>query len=262
MSKRSIEPSSGAEVDPALDLAATVHDRRLAAADRQSAAEILASSYRDELTGALTRRTGRQMLTAEVERAHRTGVSLAVVFADVDGLKRANDTRGHAYGDSLLVAVAASLENGLRGYDLVVRYGGDEFVCALPGGTTDVAIRRVHHALLQLDRVIHGASFSAGFADLRAGEDVDDLVGRADLDLYGRRTLTRRTIGNAASTITLQPVGHRPPVLLSDVGCGQCGGRLPITTFVTTCDEHATRSADCPVCGETTVIRLAQPRSQ
>ena len=59
------------------------------------------------------------------------GTGIVVIFLDVDGLKHVNDTEGHASGDRLLVDTVATIRKRVRSYDLVIRYGGDEFVCAL-----------------------------------------------------------------------------------------------------------------------------------
>jgi diguanylate cyclase (GGDEF)-like protein len=63
-----------------------------------------------------------------LERARRAEEGLVVAFVDVDGLKQVNDTEGHFAGDALLIPVANSLRAYLRSYDLVMRFGGDEFV--------------------------------------------------------------------------------------------------------------------------------------
>ena len=74
-----------------------------------------------------------------------------LAFADVDGLKAINDGRGHAAGDRTLRDLVKVLRAHLRSHDLIVRYGGDEFVCALSGLNMAEATRRVAlvHAALQ-----------------------------------------------------------------------------------------------------------------
>ncbi|MBA2695858.1 MAG: GGDEF domain-containing protein, partial [Actinobacteria bacterium] len=72
-------------------------------------------------------------LEREMARSSRAREALSVAFIDVDHLKQVNDTRGHAAGDRLLQHVADALRSRLRSYDLVVRYGGDEFICVMPG---------------------------------------------------------------------------------------------------------------------------------
>ena len=79
-------------------------------------------------------------LERELDRSRRANGRLVLAFVDVDRLKAANDTEGHAAGDQLLRDVVAALKGGLRSYDLVIRYGGDEFLCALPD--TDVETAR------------------------------------------------------------------------------------------------------------------------
>jgi diguanylate cyclase (GGDEF)-like protein len=113
-----------------------------AALDRHGAADELQNAYRDDLTGTLVRAAGRDQLMQAVARAHRTGETLVVAFVDVDHLKQVNDEHGHLARDNLLRAVGTALREGLRSYDVVVRYGGDEFVCGLPDVGLTEAERR------------------------------------------------------------------------------------------------------------------------
>ena len=114
-------------------------DREEAARDRAAAEQLqnetaasLELAATDELTGAWTRRFGLEQFTRELARAHRTGSGLVLVFVDVDGLKQINDDHGHLAGDELLALISEVIRAHLRSYDTVVRYGGDEFVCAMP----------------------------------------------------------------------------------------------------------------------------------
>jgi diguanylate cyclase (GGDEF)-like protein len=147
----------------------------------------------DELTGTLRRGPGLRELKHEIDRARRQGDSLVVAFIDVDGLKAVNDKRGHAAGDQLLRGVAEALKQGLRSYDLVLRYGGDEFLCALSNADVDHAERRLREVAEILGRAPARASIAWGLAQLQADDDVDDLVARADSALYsGRRSRRNR----------------------------------------------------------------------
>jgi diguanylate cyclase (GGDEF)-like protein len=146
----------------------------------------------DDLTGVLGRRAGIAALLETIVLVRRfRSAELIVAFLDVDGLKRINDTRGHAAGDRSLIAVAEAVTSVLRRNDIVFRYGGDEFVCALPFVSIELACRRMLEAWEIANRF--GLSFSAGFAELRPEDDLASLLARADDCLYaGRRHTGRR----------------------------------------------------------------------
>jgi len=122
-------------------------------------------------------------LTREIERSRRSGRSLVLALIDVDGLKSVNDHQGHAEGDALLLDVATAVISTMRSYDVTVRWGGDEFVCALSETTLEVATRRVAEIQDALDARRPGASISAGLAEL-ADDTLASLIARADSALY------------------------------------------------------------------------------
>lgn len=165
-------------------------DRYEAAKDRRRAAAYLKSAYRDELTGVLQRQAGQIELRHEVDRAHRNHAALVVAFIDVDGLKRVNDEQGHLAGDAVLQAVGTALRRGLRSYDVIMRFGGDEFVCGLPGATVEEVGRRMVDVNERLRMLHPDASMSVGLAELRADDTLRDVIKRADHDLYARRGVT------------------------------------------------------------------------
>jgi len=108
-------------------------------------------------------------------------------FVDVDGLKRVNDARGHAAGDRLLTCVAYALVSALRTADIVTRYGGDEFLCVLPGADHATVSTRLAHLNTELGSTSDPCAVTIGVAQLRPGETSSDLVARADTDLYRHR---------------------------------------------------------------------------
>lgn len=166
--------------------AATGLDRLRALQDRVAGLEERAAT--DELTGVLRRGAGLAALEREVDRARRSGGPLVVAFVDVDGLKQVNDELGHAAGDQLLVDVATVLRTRLRSYDLVIRWGGDEFVCALYGAEVEGALRRLEAVAAGIKAITGGRSVSWGLVVLESSDSAVTLIGRADAALYeGRR---------------------------------------------------------------------------
>lgn len=185
------------------DRARAAADRAQAAADREEAARERAEALRlrtesadnlklaatDELTGAQTRKFGLEEVARELERGRRTGTTLVVAFGDVDGLKRINDTQGHLAGDALLRLVGETLRANLRPYDVIVRYGGDEFVCAMPDFSVREARGRFERIAAAVAATGAGHSVTFGVAEAGPNESLQELLARADADLLAvRRT--------------------------------------------------------------------------
>jgi diguanylate cyclase (GGDEF)-like protein len=160
-----------------------------AASERAHAARDRERAATDELTGTRIRGVGLADLEREIDRAHRTAAPLVLAFVDVDHLKRINDKDGHLAGDHRLRDVAAALRAGLRSYDLITRFGGDEFVCALSGVHRDEVKRRFDELTEQLRSGSSGDSVTVGLAELEHDDDAERLIARADMALLdGRRT--------------------------------------------------------------------------
>jgi diguanylate cyclase (GGDEF)-like protein len=164
-----------------------------------SAIERVESSI-DGLTGAYRRDAGMLELEHEVTRARRTGDTFVLAFVDVNNLKVRNDTLGHLAGDQLLRKIADTLRANVRSYDLVVRYGGDEFVCGFPAlDVNDAAERfaRINGDLAATEE----ASVAFGLAELESDDSLADLITRADSVMYANRHQGSRHSGNAANTV-------------------------------------------------------------
>jgi diguanylate cyclase (GGDEF)-like protein len=162
-------------------------DRADAARDRAGAAAELAAEGLDDLTGTMRRRVGFAAIQREIDRTRRSGESLVVAYVDVDGLKVINDTAGHRAGDELLTAVARSIMHHLRSYDVICRFGGDEFVCSLAGQDLDGARERFQQIGTRLSEASSGATISVGFAERGEDDTLEGLIGRADSALIGSR---------------------------------------------------------------------------
>lgn len=153
---------------------------------------LAAAAAVDELTGALRRGAGRHALEREIARFRRFGgKGVAAIFLDVDGLKKINDTRGHPAGDLLLEQVVAALRERLRASDLVIRWGGDEFVCVLPDASRDEAERTLADIEEHVRIRTAGWTVSTGLAALEEGDTADSLLERADEALLARRGSSR-----------------------------------------------------------------------
>ena len=110
-----------------------------------------------------------------------------LAFIDVDGLKEVNDTQGHPAGDQLLHLVAETVRANVRPYDVIVRYGGDEFLCAMPNLTTAGAKQRLDKIAATLTAANERHSITFGLAEHDPAEGLDELISRADADLLSAR---------------------------------------------------------------------------
>jgi len=164
--------------------------------------EVYKLAVLDPLTGLYNRRSGEQRLAQEMSRSTRNGHPLTILALDLDDLKQVNDRFGHPAGDELIRTFADRLNKAIRGSDVAVRLGGDEFLVLLPECKPDGA-RHVVSRLSGLEVEFKGqsveVSFSAGWTDFAPGESADELLRRADDALYANKRATRKT--------TLQIVG-------------------------------------------------------
>ncbi|MBX6362691.1 MAG: GGDEF domain-containing protein [Gemmatimonadetes bacterium] len=169
-------------------------------------AELHHQARTDPLTGLLNRRGFFEVAPRVVRAAERDGRSLAVILADVDGLKHINDVYGHAAGDEVLREAADVLCHALRASDAVARLGGDEF-CALvelaAAGDADVILRRIQDAVRARDAV-PGRSYpfgiSVGALDLAGSrEPLKQLLRIVDERMYEEKRARRRRQAAPAS---------------------------------------------------------------
>ena len=159
-----------------------VTERKRIAQERENLiAEVQSLARSDALTGLPNRRALDDQLPREMSRAMRTDSPLCLAIVDIDHFKAYNDTYGHLAGDRVLRECAAAWDSQLRGADTIVRFGGEEFLVILPECEAfDAAeiVERLRAATPEEQ------TCSAGLAVWKAGESVDDLVGRADKALY------------------------------------------------------------------------------
>ncbi len=178
-----LKPEDLASLEPARLRAALDRLREMAGYTRK----LLEVAATDDLTGALRRSAGLAALQREIDRFRRVGGrGIAVMFLDVDSLKHVNDTDGHAAGDRVLVEVVAAIRQRVRSYDLVVRYGGDEFLCAL----VDVEPEDAERTLADIRRqyaATTGHSVSVGMTRVGELDTAEAVVARADAALYAER---------------------------------------------------------------------------
>jgi diguanylate cyclase (GGDEF)-like protein len=149
-------------------------------------------SLTDPLTG-LANRRHMDLAFRHAWSAAQRGEGLALLMLDLDRFKELNDTRGHDHGDKLLRMAADVIRGEARGADVVVRYGGDEFLVIMPRATARGA--RALAARIR-ERLARTLSISAGIAVYRPSfTSAADLLKVADLNLY--RSKARRTSRNA-----------------------------------------------------------------
>ena len=173
------------------------------------ASEVYKLAALDQLTGLYNRRSGEQRLAQEISRAQRHGRPLTVLLLDLNELKAINDRHGHAAGDLVIKGFAERLQRAIRGSDLAVRLGGDEFMALLPECRAD-EVRHVLGRVEGLELEYQGEKirchFSSGFTDYKPGESPAELLKRADDALYAHKRSGKRIASPAISAAIPQSV--------------------------------------------------------
>jgi diguanylate cyclase (GGDEF)-like protein len=150
-------------------------------------------AYIDYLTGVLNRRALIDRLGQEMKRSKREFKPLSIILLDIDAFKEINDTYGHITGDQVLKAFARSIKESLRTYDILGRFGGDEFLICLPDTDFDSAIdiaerirKNIAKIEVQKGDVVIKLSSSAGitYYDHNSIEDLDTLISKVDYIMY------------------------------------------------------------------------------
>src|ERR1700720_296934 len=161
------------------------------------ASEVYKLAALDQLTGLYNRRSGEQRLAQEISRAQRHGRPLTVLLLDLNDLKAINDRHGHAAGDTVLKGFADRLQRAIRGSDLAVRLGGDEFMALLP----ECRAEEVRHVLARLEGLEFEfddqklrLQYSRGWTDYAPGETPQELLKRADQALYEDKRAGKRKV--------------------------------------------------------------------
>src|SRR5258706_4156235 len=160
-------------------------------AEKQGHSDLLRNlAMVDPLTGLYNRRFAEQRLAAEVARSERKGHPLTELTLDLNRFQQINDTFGHSAGDQVLQEFAARLNKVIRGADLAVRLGGDEFLVLLPECTLP-QLQLVLGRLGSLEVDWQGqkipVTFSAGWKQYEMGERPEEMLARADELLYSRK---------------------------------------------------------------------------
>jgi diguanylate cyclase (GGDEF)-like protein len=161
-------------------------------------------SWSDRLTGLPNRGYLDERMQAELSRARRYNEPVALAMIDVDHFKRFNDTWGHAAGDVALTLVARTILAAIRQSDLVVRYGGEEFVALFPGMDSQAAHQRVEGIRRSVEGLtipiprrpeVGGVTISIGLAAYGYdGVEAEDLLDRADARLFQAKESGRNRV--------------------------------------------------------------------
>lgn len=162
--------------------------------------ELRTIAFTDGLTNLLSRKAWSDRVEAEIDRATRHSNALTVLMVDLDHFKKVNDTYGHDVGDLVLKKTTEEINQALRKHDLAGRLGGEEFaVCLIEASEESGAAvaERIRQQIAALQFPEHhglACSASIGVAAFAPGEDLEELLKRADLALYQAKNTGRNSV--------------------------------------------------------------------
>jgi diguanylate cyclase (GGDEF)-like protein len=159
----------------------------------------------DVLSGLFNRRILDEVLGKEIARAQRTGSNLSIIMLDIVEFKSLNHRFGHVAGDRMLATVAALLKKNFRAADIIIRYGGDEFLVIVPDSDrreARIAVERLNGFVEEWNRKNESFGYnlqlSAGIAQfIPDASNAESLIEAADAEMYDNESRTRY---DAAST--------------------------------------------------------------
>lgn len=169
---------------------------------RQRLEELQELAMHDPLTGIANRRFVEINLAARLEELKRYGFDFSVLFIDADNFKTINDTYGHTVGDRILKMISATIANSLRSFDIIGRWGGEEFIVLLINPKaenlfklSDRLRKLIENSALTLDNgETLKVTVSMGATEARAGDTVGSLVERADKLMFESKRLGRNMV--------------------------------------------------------------------
>jgi len=155
----------------------------------------------DPLTGLANRRHLDIVAESSLAMARRYGTPFSIILLDIDHFKLFNDTHGHSAGDKLLVAVAKTMKREVRDTNLVVRYGGEEFLVLLPDTEITAALAVAERIRLKINEST-GVTVSLGVSWAKDGSNtMTELISVADTALYQAKNSGRNKVACAASRL-------------------------------------------------------------
>jgi diguanylate cyclase len=171
---------------------------------QQSLEAIRAESLTDPLTGLGNRKYFDRMIEIEIQNAMLNNQPLSLLMFDIDHFKSFNDSYGHLTGDQVLRLVGSSLKQTIKGQDITARYGGEEFAVVLPNTALRQALTVADHirrAVMAKElkkkstgEILGRVTISVGVSMLKAGDDIDSLIERADACLYAAKRAGRNRV--------------------------------------------------------------------
>jgi diguanylate cyclase (GGDEF)-like protein len=155
---------------------------------KESLYELHDVTTRDEKTGVYNHRFFKAIFEMELEKARRGKQKLSLVMIDIDFFKKINDTYGHLMGDKVLAELAGVLQGELRIYDILARFGGEEFFVLLPETSVSVAKKVAERLRKSLEKGTlmnrHGITISLGVTEYKKLDSSERMIKRVDKALY------------------------------------------------------------------------------